>query len=59
MVVSRFVLNRLFNLFGRKAMIISSLPAAAGNLITLAYVGVEGDVLVMIGLGLGLGILNR
>ena len=55
-VASRFGLTRLVARFGRKALIIVSIGAAAVGLLALPFVGQWGAVAVMIGLGLGLGI---
>jgi len=55
-VLSRFGLTRLIDRFGRKALLLVSIGAAAAGLVALPLVGVPGAILVMVGLGLGLGI---
>ncbi|MET0896394.1 MAG: MFS transporter [Mycobacterium sp.] len=55
-VISRFGLTRLVSRFGRKALIMTSITAAAAALIALPFVGAWGAIAVMIGLGLGLGL---
>lgn len=55
-VVSRVGLARLVDRFGRRALIIVSVLAAALALAALPFVGAPGAVLVMIALGLGLGL---
>lgn len=55
-VVSRVGLTRLIARFGRKALLVVSISAAALGLLALPLVGLHGAIIVMIGLGLGLGI---
>jgi MFS family permease len=55
-VISRIGLTRMVGHFGRKALLIVSITAAAVGLMALPFVGMTGAILVMVGLGLGLGI---
>ncbi|MET1087203.1 MAG: MFS transporter [Arthrobacter sp.] len=55
-VLSRLGLTRLIERFGRKALLIVSIAAAAVALLALPLTGVYGAIAVMVGLGLGLGI---
>lgn len=55
-VLSRLGLMRLIARFGRKALLIVSIAAAAVGLLALPLTGLYGAVAVMVGLGLGLGI---
>ena len=55
-VLSRLGLTRLIDRFGRKALLIVSIAAAAVALLALPLTGLYGAFAVMVGLGLGLGI---